>query len=269
MVWSTLGPVLGFRESPLPRSQSFWSTPVPRLLQLHMFLSKSQCPGGGHWAFDSWTSSKAMSPSWVGPAFTPSTMSWNTNTIGVNMHSSLHYNVFNIHCKTVLYADSKILKAIPVHMDQYAAVHSSIRSKIWYKIWKSCSELIVRTGFEWMSVSSLSFSKDYQTVLGRSWWLTLYGWTWGRSAAWANLHSRPWSPVWEKIRARLPSSSSWKTFSVPTPLPYMWYHSCTQAPLPLAHGGKHNSMFFVHVYPENCYNVLIFVFYCSAAVCEK
>lgn len=77
VVWSTLGPVLGFGEAPLPRSQSPWSTPTPRLLQLHMFLSKSQNPWGGHWASISWTSSKAMSPSRVGRAFTPSTTIWN------------------------------------------------------------------------------------------------------------------------------------------------------------------------------------------------
>lgn len=78
VVWSTLGPVLGFREAPLPRSQSPWSTPPPRLLQLHKLLSKSQCPGGGQWASVNWTSSNAMSPSWVRPAFTPSTTIWNT-----------------------------------------------------------------------------------------------------------------------------------------------------------------------------------------------
>lgn len=77
VVWSMLGPVLGFGEAPVPRSQSPWSTLVPKLLQLHMFLSKSQNPREGHWASDSSTSSKAMSPSWVGPAFTPSTTIWN------------------------------------------------------------------------------------------------------------------------------------------------------------------------------------------------
>ncbi len=61
--------------------QSSWSTPPPTLLQLHMLLSKSQCPAGGHWAFVSWKSSKAMSPSWVGSDLTPSTTIWNAKCL--------------------------------------------------------------------------------------------------------------------------------------------------------------------------------------------
>lgn len=95
VVWSTLGPVLGLGEAPLLRSQSPWSTSPPRLLQLHMLSSKSQNPWGGQWASVSCTSSNAMSPSWVGPAFTPSTMIWNTKCVSI-LYNNANKGVFYV-----------------------------------------------------------------------------------------------------------------------------------------------------------------------------